>query len=127
MHGYAQEHTSRYIDIEDIDTHISVAISVQAVVFFSHVLAMGWTKECQARRFAQYRLGEWVEWANSLPPEGFGRYTKDGWKLWILKMANDSGKSAAKQWSQIEESAHMEDQGSSAELVLYLRGTAMQS
>ena len=37
--------TSRYIekDIEDIDTHISVAISVQAIVFFSHVLAMGFS------------------------------------------------------------------------------------
>ena len=89
---------------------------------------MGWTEECQAHRFGQYQLREWVKWTNSLPPEGFGRYNKEGWKLWILKMANASGKSAAKQWSQIEdESAHMEDQGSSAELVLYLRGTAMQS
>ena len=92
-----------------------MAISVQAIVFFSHVLAMGWTEECQAHRFEQYRLIEWVERANSLSPEGFGRYNKDDWKLWILKMANDSGKSAAKQWSQIEDGeAHVADRGSSA-------------
>ena len=107
-----------------------MAISVQAIVFFLHVLAMGWNEECQAHRFGEYQLREWVEWTNSLPPEGFGRYNKFGWKIWILKMAKRSQleEMVAKQWSQLEDdSAHMEDQGSSAELVLYLRGTAMQS
>ena len=40
---------SRYIDIEDMDPHISVAISVQAIVFFSHVLAMGFS--CDDEKF----------------------------------------------------------------------------
>ena len=51
---------------------------------------MGWTKECQERRFAQYTLEDWREWANSLPPEGFGRYTQEDWKLWINQIANES-------------------------------------
>ena len=54
---------------------------------------MGWTAECQRRRWFQYTTHEWVVWQANLLDEGFGRYTRFEWLVWILKMRREHGES----------------------------------
>ena len=54
-------------------------------------LEMGWTPQCQKRRYHMHSSREWVEWINGLPEEGFGRYTKKGWQDWYDRMATQYG------------------------------------
>ena len=46
---------------------------------------MGWTPECQRRRWFNYTSDEWLAWIDGLH-DGFGRYTKDEWMEWCVDM-----------------------------------------
>ena len=47
---------------------------------------MGWTPECQRRRWFTHTTDEWLDWIDGLPAGGFGRYTKDQWMEWCGDM-----------------------------------------
>ena len=47
---------------------------------------MGWTDECQKTRYLKHSMPQWTAWIDGLPEEGFGRYTKQGWKDWFNTM-----------------------------------------
>jgi len=52
---------------------------------------MGWTPECQRRRWNEFTEAAWRAWAASLPPNGFGRMNRIGWEDWIERMASGQG------------------------------------
>ena len=45
---------------------------------------------CIAHTFLHVCMLSFCTFSNSLPPEGFGRYTQEDWKLWINQIANES-------------------------------------
>ena len=63
---------------------------------------MSWTDECQMLGYWEYTENEWRDWIESLPEEGFGRYTKQGWKFghytkqgwtdWLERMISKHGR-----------------------------------
>ncbi len=49
-------------------------------------VAMGWSAECQARRWREYSVQEWHDWCHTLSESGYGRLDKRGWEMWIRTM-----------------------------------------
>ena len=52
--------------------------------------AMGWTPECQKKKWDKWTLEEWREWIQQIGPR-FGRYTKEGWTEWVDRMLDEHG------------------------------------
>ena len=52
--------------------------------------AMGWTPECQKKKWDNWTLAEWREWIQQINTR-FGRYTKEGWSDWVDRMLDEHG------------------------------------